>query len=253
MSVKYLTPFQCLPFLEVLEADGSNVWHVWVWRRRRATLNGWIFQARVCPFGWPWCPWCPGQMNERGCEPSDPFILVHPWLNPRCANVSWNGQHRNWWFGAFFSSIISKIEEVWRIDICPWSMLTWFAFHFFEQKNRVKLTGCVAQEWEDSSLRDTKVGTPYYGGLRVPLCQQHVSVSYWATGVGRSKGSDLPILSIKFVFASWHTRKLCTKIQLSSKEILLKENNKVFLWSFWSSLKIGRTHSIVHLATVCRF
>ena len=104
MSVKYLTPFQCLPFLEVLEADGSNVWHVWVWRRRRATLNGWIFQVRVCPFGWPWCLWCPGQMNERGCEPSafsGPFILVHPWLNPRCANVWWNGQHRNWWFWAY--------------------------------------------------------------------------------------------------------------------------------------------------------
>ena len=90
-------------------------------------------------------------------------------------------------------------------------MPTWFAFHFFEQKNRVKLTGCVTQEWEDSSLRDTKVWAPYYGRLRVPLCQQHVSVSYWATGVGRSKGSVLPILSIKFVFASWHGTEIMYK------------------------------------------
>ena len=134
---------------------------------------------------------------------SGPFILVHPWLNPRCANVWWNGQHWNWWVWAY--------------------CVTQLAFHFFEQKNRVKLTGCVAQEWEDSSLRDTKVWAPYYGGLRVPLCRQHVSVSYWATGVGRSKGSDLPILSIKFVFATRQTQKLCTKMQLcSSREILLK-------------------------------
>ena len=100
-----------------------------------------------------------------------------------------------------------KKYESWTYDIR-------FAFHFFEQKNRVKLTGCVAQEWEDSSLRDTKVWAPYYGGLRVPLCRQHVSVSYWATGVGRSKGSDLPILSIKFVFATRHTQKLCKNTTL---------------------------------------
>ena len=113
----------------------------------------------------------------------------------------------------FYHFKLKKYEELtYAHGLCL--LLTWFAFHFFEQKNRVKLTGCVAQEWEDSSLRDTKVWAPYYGGLRVPLCRQHVSVSYWATGVGRSKGSDLPILSIKFVFATRHTQKLCKNTTL---------------------------------------
>ena len=100
-----------VPFLEVLEADGSNVWHIWVWRRRRATLNGWIFQARVCPFGWPWCPWCPGQMNERGCEPLDPFISVHPWLNPRHANVWWVYNTETGDFGLSFLVSFLKLKN----------------------------------------------------------------------------------------------------------------------------------------------
>ena len=201
-----------VPFLEILEADGPNVWHVWVWRRRRATLNGWIFQARVCPFGWPWCPWCPGQMNERGCEPS--VFRVHSYwctldstLDVPMSDEMDNTETDDIGLSFLLSSQkLKKYEELtYAHGLCL--LLTWFAFHFFEQKNRVKLTGCVAQEWEDSSLRDTKVWAPYYGGLRVPLCQQHVSVSYWATGVGRSKGSDLPILSIKFVFATRHIQK----------------------------------------------
>ena len=211
--------------LEVLEADGSNVWHVWVWRRRRATLNGWIFQARVCPFGWPWClwcPWCPGQMNERGCEPS--VFRVHSyWCTlDSTLDVPKSDEMDNTETDDIGLSFLLSFQKLKKYEELTYAhglclLLTWFAFHFFEQKNRVKLTGCVAQEWEDSSLRDTKVWAPYYGRLlwetTLPAACLSVILGN-GCGQSRSKGSDLPILSIKFVFATRHTQKLCKNTTL---------------------------------------
>ena len=158
-------------------------------------------------------------MNERGCEPS--VFRVHSyWCTlDSTLDVPKSDEMDNTETDDIGLSFLLSFQKLKKYEELTYAhglclLLTWFAFHFFEQKNRVKLTGCVAQEWEDSSLRDTKVWAPYYGGLRVPLCRQHVSVSYWATGVGRSKGSDLPILSIKFVFATRHTQKLCKNTTL---------------------------------------